>query len=129
MDIWTENFMILLWTEARLRVKYEIYLKQWNKQSEWWKLSLKNPSLVEVYPVKLVWCAVTVITELLRCTSACFHILGKQKTYMPDVLNAPSILLIYKKDGNRPICTVCNATKQQGTRTRSFIFVMHVPDR
>ena len=33
MDIWTEELMILLWTEARLTVKYKIYLKQWNKQS------------------------------------------------------------------------------------------------
>jgi hypothetical protein len=80
------------------------------EQSEWWKLSLKNPSLGEVHPVNLVWCAVTVTTELLRHIRACFQILGKQKTCMPDVMNAPSILLIYKKNGSHTICTVGNAT-------------------
>jgi len=60
-------------------VKYEMYLMQWNKQSYQQELSLKNPHLREVHSVELVWCTLT-ITELLRCTSACFQILGKQKT-------------------------------------------------
>jgi hypothetical protein len=51
-----------------------------------------------------------------------------RKHIVPDVLTAPHILLIYKKDGNHPMCIVSNATKQQGTRTPSFIFLMHVPD-
>jgi len=71
--------MILVWRGARLMVKYELYLTQWNKQIYQQELSLKNPPLVEVHSVKLVWCAFT-ITELLRCTGACFQILGKQKT-------------------------------------------------
>jgi len=58
-------------------VKYEMYVMRWNKQSCQQELSLKNPHLGEVHSVKLVWCAFT-ITELLRCTGACFQILGKQ---------------------------------------------------
>lgn len=60
-------------------VKYEMYLMQWNKQSYQQELSLENPHLGEVHSFQLVWWAFT-ITELLRCTGACFQILGKQKT-------------------------------------------------